>query len=285
MQVGHPLPGTAAEFADIVSGGAAGHQRQIHGDTGAVQGAARRHGHMVDAGDVLQRAVGRSLQPQTHQLIDVLPLPTAQHLDVADSAGAAGQLRFRQEPERPGGVRRQHLVLRGEQHLQHRQEKHGSGAEGLRRVPLRIQQAAGKVVGIGQPALLRRSSAAESVQLRTAQGQHVGAAQTPPLKQGYKALHIALRLQTAGKRLSLGQPVRRRAAGKAAAQGAVHLTYAFFRHRDPSRFQTPRRQRRRMGMVILYAMGRRAVNIFGGNLSRALMLCSYSVHIRTGPPW
>ena len=185
---------------------------------------------------MLQRAVGRGLQPQTHQLIDVFPLPAAQHLTVAGGAGAAGQLLLRQESEGPCGVRRQQLLLGGKQHLQHRQEKHGAGAPWRGHVLFGIQQAAGEIVGIRQPALLRLP-AAQSVQLRTAQGQHVGAAQALAAEQRSEALHIALRLQASGQRLAVGQPVRRGAAGQAAAQGGVHLADAFFRHGDPSRIR------------------------------------------------
>ena len=264
VQVGHPLTGTAAELADIVTGGAAGHQRQIQRHAGPAQTAGGGHGHMVDAGDVLQRAVGRGLQPQTHQLVDVLPLPAAQHLAVAGGAGAAGQLLLRQEVERPRRVAGQQLLLRGEQHLQHRQEKHRPRAEGLGGVPLRVQQAAGKVVGTGQPTLLRLAPAAEGVQLRAAQIQYVGAAQPLPPEQRGKALHVVPGLQRPGKRLPVGQPVRRGAVGQAAAQGAVHLADAFFRHGDPSRIKgrTARvRPGRRLLLPVFYATGAGAVNI------------------------
>ena len=117
VQVGYPLAGAAAEFSDIVSGGAAGHQRQIQRDTGPAQAAGGGHGHMVDAGDMLQRAVGCGLQPQTHQLVDVLTLPAPQHLAEAGGAGTAGQLLLRGEVEGPCRVAGQQLILRRKQYL------------------------------------------------------------------------------------------------------------------------------------------------------------------------
>ena len=265
VQVGYPLAGAAAELADIVSGGAAGHQRQIQRDTGPAQTAGGGHGHMVDAGDMLQRAVGRGLQPQTHQLVDVLPLPAPQHLAEAGGAGTAGQLLLRGEVEGPGRVAGQQLVLRRKQYLQDREKEHSAGGAGRVRVLLRIQQAAGEIVGVGQPALRRLLPAAEGVQLRAAQRQHLGAAQPCPVEQRGKALHIVLRLQRPGKGLPVGEPVRRRAVGQAAAQSAVHLPDAFFRHGDPSCVRgAPPGKAPGGGSFhqIFYAMSAGAVNIF-----------------------
>ena len=59
VEIGHPLTGHAAEFADIVACRRRGGQRQIHRRTAAPQGPARRHGHVVHHGDVLQGAEGR----------------------------------------------------------------------------------------------------------------------------------------------------------------------------------------------------------------------------------
>ena len=95
VQIRHPLPRMAAELADVVSGGAAGYQRQIHRRAAAPQRPAAGQCDVMHPGDVLQRAVGRHLQPQPHHLIDVRPLPLPQHLSIAGAAGAIRRLCLR----------------------------------------------------------------------------------------------------------------------------------------------------------------------------------------------
>ena len=229
VQVGHALAGLAAEFADVVAGGRAGHQRQVHRRAAAVQGAGCRQGHMVYPGDMLQRAEGRHLQPQAHQLVDVLPLPLAQELGVGRGAGAVRQLLLREKIKGIGRVVGQQLPLGGEQYLQHRQEEHRAGGAGLVLLPLRVQQPPGEVVGIGQPAL-RRFNRAQQGELRAAQVQHVGAAQPRAVEQRREPLHIAVALRPGQQLLPAGQPVGGAAVRQAAAQGQVHLPYAFLVH-------------------------------------------------------
>ena len=75
VQVRHPFPRPAAEFADVVPGGTAGHQGQVHGDPGLSQSPAHGHGDVMHPRNMLQRPERRDLQAQTHHLIHILPLP------------------------------------------------------------------------------------------------------------------------------------------------------------------------------------------------------------------
>ena len=229
VQVGHALAGAAAELAQIVAGGGAGDQGHVHGHAAFPQGAGGGDGDVVDAGDMLKGAVGRDLQAQTHQLIDELPPPQAQEALIGRGTGTAGQLIIGQEIEGPGRVVGQQLRLGGKQHLQHRQQEHRTGGEGLRIGLFRVEQAAGIVVGIGQPAL-GRFAGAQRLQLRAAEGQHVGAAEARAAEQHGKALHIALGLNGAEQGVPGGKIVRSGTVGKAAAQGQVHLADTFFVH-------------------------------------------------------
>ena len=231
VKVRHPLTGAAAELADVVPRGGAGHQRHIHRRTAPVQGAGGGDGDMVDAGDMLQRAVGRDLQPQPHQLIDVLPLPLAQEFRIGRGAGAVGQLLLREKIERPRRVVGQQLPLGGEQHLQHRQQEHRAGGVRLRAGLFRVQKPPGVVVGIAQPALLRRA-AAQGVQFLPAQRQHIGAAQPRPGEQRGKALHIALRLDAAEQLVVTGEAVGGGTVGQTPPQRQIHLADTFLIHRQ-----------------------------------------------------
>ena len=229
VQVGHALSGAAAELAQIVAGGGAGNQGHVHGHAAFPQGAGGGDGDVVDTGDMLKGAVGRDLQAQTHQLIDELPPPQAQEALIGWGTGTAGQLIIGQEIEGPGRVMGQQLRLGGKQHLQHRQQEHRTGGEGLRIGLFRVEQAAGIVVGIGQPAL-GRFAGAQRLQLRAAEGQHVGAAEARAAEQPGKALHIALALDGAEQGVPGGKIVRGGTVGKAATQGQIHLADTFFVH-------------------------------------------------------
>ena len=159
----------------------------------------------------------------------ILPPPQAQEALIGRGTGTAGQLIIGQEIEGPGRVVGQQLRLGGKQHLQHRQQEHRTGGEGLRIGLFRVEQAAGIVVGIGQPAL-GRFAGAQRLQLRAAEGQHVGAAEARAAEQPGKALHIALGLNGAEQGVPGGKIVRGGTVGKAAAQGQVHLADTFFVH-------------------------------------------------------
>ena len=236
VQIGHALAGPASEFPDVVAGGSAGHQRQIHRRAAAAQGTGRRQCHVVYPGDVLQRAEGRYLQPQAHQLVDVLPLPLAQKFGVGRGAGAVRQLRLREEIKGVGRVVGQQLALGGEQHLQDRQKEHRAGGAGLVLLPLRVQKPPGEVVAVRQPALLRPDRA-QDVQLRAAQGQHIGAAQPRAVEQRREPLHIAVALRPGQQLLPPRQPVGGAAVGQPAAQGQVHLPDTLLVHGAYLRFR------------------------------------------------
>lgn len=179
VQIRHALAGAAAELADVVPRRRAGDERKVHRHAGLLQRASRRHRDVVDARDVLERAVGRRFQPEAHHLIDVLAPPQARHLAVARGAGAALQLALRQERDVPRRIVRHKIPLGGEEYLQNRQQKRRARPVRPDGALLREQQAARKIVGVEQPAALRLAGA-EHVQLRTAQCQHVGAADAPP---------------------------------------------------------------------------------------------------------
>ena len=159
VEIGHPLPGAAAEFADVVARRAAGDQGQVHRHPGPLQIPGHADGHMVDPGDVLQGAEGRGLQPQAHHLIDVLPAVAAQEGPVAVPVRAVGDLLLRQGVQLPQGVRRQQVPFRVQQHLEQGQEEHRprpvAPPPGLE-ILLREHGLPGEVVGEGQPPLLRR---------------------------------------------------------------------------------------------------------------------------------
>ena len=232
VEIGHPLPGAAAELADVVARRAAGDQGQVHGHSGPLQIPGHADGHVVDPGDVLQGAEGGGLQPQAHHLIDVLPAEAAQEGAVAVPVRAVGELLLRQRLQLPQGVRRQQLPLRVQQHLEQNQEKHRprpvAPPPGLK-VLLREHGLSGEVVGKGQPPLLRGGG--EARKILPAQGQHVGAGQAAAVIEGDEALDIVLPLHQLRHHL----PVLPQIAGVLLAcqlpqKAGVHLPHTLFVH-------------------------------------------------------
>ena len=130
MEIRHPLPGSAAELADVVPGGAAGYQRQVHGHPGLLQLPAHGYGNVMHPRYMLQSPEGCHLQPQAHHFIDIFPLPQPQHLLVERSAGTLLQLLSADEREIVHGVKGQYIPLHSKKHLQNRQEKHRPGSAG-----------------------------------------------------------------------------------------------------------------------------------------------------------
>ena len=78
VEIGHPLPRPAAELSDVVGRRRPGDQGQVHIHSRLPEAPGRRHGDVVDPGDVAQGAEGGDLLPQAHQLIDVLPAEAGQ---------------------------------------------------------------------------------------------------------------------------------------------------------------------------------------------------------------
>ena len=97
VEVGHPLPGPAAELADVVARGGGAHEGEIHEPPALGEGPGRPHGHVVDPRNVLQRPVRGDLLPQAQQLVDVLPLPAGEEAAVLLRQKAAGKLLLRAE--------------------------------------------------------------------------------------------------------------------------------------------------------------------------------------------
>ena len=118
VQIGDPLAGPAAEFAQIVARRRAGDEREVDQSATRRKGAGDRHGHVVDAGDMLQGAEGRNLQPQAQQFIDVLLPEPQQKLPVFLLQAAVRQLLLRAEGEVVPGIKRQIPPLLGQQHPQ-----------------------------------------------------------------------------------------------------------------------------------------------------------------------
>ena len=228
VQIRHPLPGAAAELADVVADGAAGDQGQVQLHAPPAQSPPGGDGHMVDPHNVLQGPVGRHLQAQAHHLVYELPPPQAHHLAELGGGGAVLQLLRPGGHKVPGGVIVQKLPLRVQQHLQHRQEEHRSGPVGGAGVLLRKQQPPGEVIAVRKPALLRFRPV-QPFQVLPAQVQHPSAAQ-PPVHQRRKALEISLAHQLHRRLLPSGQVFRRRAEGQPPQKRGVHLADAFFRH-------------------------------------------------------
>ena len=117
MEIRHPLPRSAAELADVVPGGAAGYQSQVHGHPGLLQLPAHGYGNVMYPRDMLQSPEGCHLQPQAHHFIDIFPLPQPQHLLVERGTGALLQLLSADELEIVHGVKGQYLPLHRKKHL------------------------------------------------------------------------------------------------------------------------------------------------------------------------
>ena len=180
VQVGHPFPGLAAEFAQVVAQGGSGDQPQVDESAGGAEGPGHPHGHIVDAGDVLQGAEGCDLPAQAEHLIDVfLPEPVAEAAVLLRHT-AVGEFLLRAEFKVQPEVKGQAGPLRVKQDLEQLQKAQrsiplGGGMSGVRR---RIQQRPGHLVGVGQPSLsgIRRHLVQQGAEGR----QGVGAGDPAP---------------------------------------------------------------------------------------------------------
>ena len=105
VEVGHPLARLAAEFADVVSCGGAGHQPQVDKAAAGLEGPGHGHGDMVDACDVLQGAEGCYFPAQPQQLVDVFLPEPPQELAVFLGHAAVHQLFLRAEGKIQPGVK------------------------------------------------------------------------------------------------------------------------------------------------------------------------------------
>ena len=119
VQVGHPLAGLAAVFAQVVPGGRAAHQCQVHRHPSGGQPPGGGHGHIVHARNVAQGAEGGRLVAQAQQLIDVLLPPVLQKRPVFLRLGAAGKLLLAQKGKVIGRVKGQGLPLIVQHQPQH----------------------------------------------------------------------------------------------------------------------------------------------------------------------
>ena len=155
MEVGDPLPGLAAEFADVVGGGGAGDKAQVNEAPLLAEGPGDGDGHMVDPRDMLQGAEGRHLPAQAQQLVDVLLPEALQKEAVFVGNIAAGQLLFRAEGKVQPGVKGQNGPLSVKQGAQELQKAQCAVLLGGRMAPVihRVEDGGSRLIGIGQPAL------------------------------------------------------------------------------------------------------------------------------------
>ena len=75
VQVGHALAGLAAVFADIMPGSGPAGERKIHRQPGGQQAARCRHGNMVHARNVPQRAERGYFIAQAQHFIHIFFAP------------------------------------------------------------------------------------------------------------------------------------------------------------------------------------------------------------------
>ena len=155
VEVGHPLPGLAAELADVVARGGGGDESQVDFSAPGLEGPGDRHGHVVDPGDVRAGPEGRDLPAQAEKLVDVFLPPAAEELAVVLRYGTGLQLLLRAEGEVQPEVEGQGLPLRVEEGPQELEEAQGpvplpGGAGGVR---LGVEKGDSRLVGAEGPAL------------------------------------------------------------------------------------------------------------------------------------
>ena len=157
MEVGHPLPGLAAELPDVVARGGGGDQPQVDFPAPGLEGPGDRHGHVVDPGDVLAGVEGGHLPAQAEELVDVLLPPAAKELAVLLRQVAGLQLFLRAKGEVHPKVKGQDLPLRVKEGPQELKEAQGPVplGGGVVRVRLGIEKGDRRPVGAKGPALPR----------------------------------------------------------------------------------------------------------------------------------
>ena len=180
MEIGDPLAGLAAEFAQVMTGGSTGDEPQINEPPTCPESAGNRHGHVVDTGDVLQRAEWGHLPSQPQQFVDILIAESLDKLPVFRAYAAFCQLRVGAERKIQPRVEGQCPPFRGKENLQKLQKAKcavplGGGVPGICR---RVEQGCGHLIGIAQPALLRFRC--QTVQQWAECLQRLGAGNAPP---------------------------------------------------------------------------------------------------------
>ena len=181
VEIGYTLPGPASELPNVMGRRRPGDQGQVHIHPCLLEPTGRRHGDVVDPGDVSQGAEGGNLLPQAHQLIDVLPAEAGQKPLILPGAVAGRILLRRQKVKVRQRIEGQCPALLIQQHLEDREIKAGSTGVLLPvrgKVPLRVEDAADIAVTEGQPAVLRGRG--QLGQDGGAQLQHLAALQPPP---------------------------------------------------------------------------------------------------------
>ena len=233
VEVGYPLPGPAAEFAEVVGRGCAGDERQVHLHPGLLQAPGGGHGDVVNAGDVAQDAEGGKFQTQPHEFIDIFLPPGGHEAAVLLAVVAGGVLLRRQELEVQHGVEGKGGPLVVQQYLKNGEVKFRGLAPAVRLNSSVVgeHEAADVLVAEGAPALLR-SVGAQPGHQRGAQFQHPGAGQPLPDGEqgGQPRLPVGV-LQQGQRGLSVGegdQPPGSQGLGDL----AVNLTDQLVVHRE-----------------------------------------------------
>ena len=200
VEVGHPLSWLAAELADVVPGGGAGHQPQVDEAAPGLEGPGHGHGDMVDACDVLQGAEGRHLPAQPQKLVDVFLPEPPQKLAVFLRHAAVRQLLLRAEGKIQPRVKGEGLPLQIEQLPEELEEAQSAVplGGGVGPVVLGKQQGGGDLIGVGKPAL--RGLGRRGVQQRAEDRQRLGAGEAfLQRQQGSKQPGPVRRFKQAGR--------------------------------------------------------------------------------------
>ena len=234
VEIGHPLPGPAAELAHVVGGSRGGDEGQVHLHPRPGQSPGGGHGDVVDPGNVAQGAEGGHLVPQAQQLIDELLPPGGQKAAILPPGVAGGIFLLGQELKVHQGVEGQGRPLVVQQDLEHGEKDlrpGGIGGGHGHKAPVGEHAGADIVIAEGQPALLRGGG--EKVGQLAAQLQGLGAGE--PLADGQQPLQglgPARGLQQGKGGLSAGKP-RRPPGGEGLGHVAVELSDHLFVHRGP----------------------------------------------------
>ncbi len=229
VEVGHPLPGPAAELSDVVARGSGGDEAQVDFPAPGLEGPGDRHGHMVDPGDVLAGAEGGHLPAQAEELVDILLPPAAEELAVVRRHGTGFQFLFRAEGEVQPEVKGQGLPLRVEEGPQELKEAQGPVplGGGLVRVRLGIEKGDRRPVGAKGPALPRLRGQAVQDGAEGLQGLFTGNPLLDGRQGGQQGGPVQVLKQ--GLRPGAGQLLQKRLLLKGAGQVQAELFHGFLR--------------------------------------------------------
>ena len=177
VQIGHTLAGAAAVFANVMPGGGSAGKGQIHRQPGGQKAARRRHGNMVNARNVPQRAKRGHFVAKAQHFIHIFLAPCVQKDPVFPGALKPGGLCLGKKLKIHQRVGLAVGALGIQTKLQNAQIQlcaclPGGGSGG--KVGIGIQKMPGVFVAKGQPAALGLTRA-NLLQGLAAGFQHMGA--------------------------------------------------------------------------------------------------------------